>query len=158
MESQTPSRDPRHDAEAAESALAELADDREQLAGRFMSETWWGAPAQGAATAVLIASPAAGPPWSFLLSAAAVLALGAIEHSFRRRTGLAVKRPAGPIGRLLLVLAVVVMAGGFAASLALTLAGARGWVGLIALAGFVLTTAVVVAYDRVYAHEVRRVR
>lgn len=61
------------------------------------------------------------------------------------------------LGRVLVV-ALLVMGAGVGVSLVLSLSGSPETALLVAVAGFVLMTAVVVAYDLAYAHEVRRVR
>ena len=148
----------RPDATTARDALDALASDREDIASRFTEQTRWAAPAQGAGVAVLIAAPAAGLPWMAVLSTVAIAILVGVERRFRARTGLSISRPAGPLGMVLLVATILVMVAGVAVSLVLSLAGEPRWVVLVVALGFVLTTSIVVAYDRVYAREVRRVR
>jgi hypothetical protein len=145
-------------AEAASAALGALEEDRADLAARMRAQTRWAAPAQGGATALLVAAPVAGLPWMMLLSAVAVLALLGVEKRFRARSGLSITRPAGPLGVLVLLVTLLVMASGVAISLVLSLSGEPGSALLVALAVFVIATGLVVAYDRVYAREVRRVR
>lgn len=149
---------PQPDAESARSALESIASDRSDIGARFTNETRWAAPAQGAGVALLVAAPAAGLPWMAALTLAAVIVLMVVEQQFRTRTGMTITRPAGPVGWVLAVLAVVVMAGCMAASTALTLTGSPAWIPAVVAASFVLTTLIVVLYDRTYAREVSRVR
>jgi hypothetical protein len=62
-----------HDPVAARDALDAFEGDRSGIGSRMTAETWWGAPAQGFATALLIAGPAAGIQWAWLPFLAAAL-------------------------------------------------------------------------------------
>ncbi|WP_420112096.1 hypothetical protein [Pseudactinotalea sp.] len=149
---------PRTDAASAQAALDSITTDRSDIGARFTKETWWAAPGQGAGVALLVAAPAPGLPWMAVLSLAGVIVLLVVEIQFRKRTGLTISRPAGPLGWTLAILAVVVMAGGVVASTTLSLAGPTQWIPALVAAAFVLTALIVVLYDRAYAHEVTRVR
>lgn len=150
--------DPQADATSAQAALDSITADRRDIGARFTKETRWAAPAQGAGVALLVAAPAPGLPWMAVLSLAGVIVLLVVEIQFRKRTGLTISRPAGPLGWTLAILAVVVMAGGVVASTTLSLVGPSQWIPAVVAAAFVLTTLIVILYDRTYAREVTRVR
>lgn len=147
-----------HDPASAREALEAISTDRGQIGERITAETWWGAPAQGLAAALIIAAPAAGLIWAWLPSVLGMGIFVGVEMLFRKRSGLGITRPAGPRGLWLLVAFFLIIFFSFAISMTLALFGLSGWVVAVAAAAGVATALLVVAYDRAYAVEVRHAR
>ncbi|MFD2759318.1 hypothetical protein [Gulosibacter faecalis] len=148
-----------HDPAAARDALDAFEGDRSGIGSRMTAETWWGAPAQGFATALLIAGPAAGIQWAWLPFLAAALIFFGVEVYFRRRSSLTISRPAGPLGVVWLIVLGLVCVAALATNILFAYLGvSTGWLLLIALVAGVLITLIVAAYDRTYAVEVQRAR
>lgn len=142
----------------ARDALAAIDADRGRIGERMTAETWWAAPAQGFATALLVAAPVAGLQWAWVPYVAAVGVFAAVEALFRRRAGVSIGRPAGPLGVLLLVLLALMIVAAVGGAVVLSILELQGWaVALAALTG-VLMALGVVGYDRLFAREVRRAR
>ncbi len=122
------------------------------------AETWWAAPAQGAGAALMVAAPAAGLAWGWLLFVTGVATFFVVESVFRRRSGLSISGPAGPRGVALLIGLGCLVAVALAAAVILSFLGLNVAVlGLAMIVGGCFAVGVV-AYDRVYAIEVARVR
>ncbi|WP_127794300.1 hypothetical protein [Agromyces sp. LHK192] len=147
----------RSDAAAhARTALKAIGDDRSRIGELMTAETRWAAPAQGAGAALLVAAPAAGLQWAWLLFVASTSVFIGVELLFRRRSGLSVTRPAGPNGLALLIALALLLLGSLGASLALAVLGLDGWVLVVAAGAGIVFALGTVAYDRVYAAEVLR--
>lgn len=138
----------------ARGALDAVKVDRRRVAERMIRETWWAAPAQGIAAALLVSAPAAGiQGMAIVFGSSALLFLG-VEYLFRRRTGLTITRPAGPLGMTLLVSLGVLLGGSVVTAVMLSIFGGAGWITPLAAVCGVVTAIGVAAYDRVYAREV----
>lgn len=144
------------DRESARESLEAISADRGHIGERITAETWWAAPAQGLGYALIVAVPAAGLIWAWLLVALSAGILVGVEMLFRQRSGLGITRPAGPRGRWLLVAFSLMFLCSFAVSMLLTLFGQTGWVFALAAFAGIVTAIIGVAYDRVYAAEVCR--
>jgi hypothetical protein len=142
----------------ARDALSAVDTDRRRLGDRMTAETYWAAPAQGLAAALLIGAPAAGMPGIFFVFAASMALFIGVEWFFRRRSGLSIGRPAGPVGMTLVVLLGLLLGIFSALSYGLWAFNLVEWVVPLALLGGVLMAFGVVSYDRVFANEVRRAR
>jgi hypothetical protein len=142
----------------ARDALSAVEADRRRLGDRMTAETYWAAPAQGLAAALLIVAPAAGIPGLFLLLAASLALFIGVEWFFRRRSGLSISRPAGPRGMALLVVLGVLLGVFSALSYGLWAFDLVAWIVPVALLGGVLMAFGVISYDRIFANEVRRAR
>jgi hypothetical protein len=153
------SRFDRRDAASARDALDTIAVDRHRLAARFTAETWWCAPAQALAIAILIAAPAAGVagPMS-VLAALATISLVGIEERFRKRTGISTNRPAGPASLTVLIVLCALIIAAFVISLVLATIGERSWIIASTSAGFLVTLGGVALYDRAYSRDLQRAR
>ncbi len=143
---------------SARDALDVIGNDRGRVGDRMSAETWWGAPAQGFAAALLVVGPAAGFQWAWLFFLASTLVSVGVEVFFRRRSGLSISRPAGPRGRALLIGIVFLHVVSLGASVMLAVMGLRGWILVAAAIAGIYTALGVMAYDRIYAAEVRRAR
>ncbi|WP_298037584.1 hypothetical protein [uncultured Microbacterium sp.] len=143
---------------SAREALDTIANDRERVGKRMRAETWWGAPAQGFGVALLVAGPAAGFQWAWLLFLSSTWVFVGVEVYFRRRSGLKISRPAGPRGLALLVGFTLLILVSLGMSAVLALMGLRGWVLVVAAIAGILAWLGVIAYDRIYASEVRRAK
>ncbi|MDQ0093552.1 hypothetical protein [Paeniglutamicibacter psychrophenolicus] len=139
----------------ARDALEMINADRGQIGERITAETWWGAPAQGLAAALIIVVPAAGLVWAWVPSVLGMGIFVGVEMLFRKRSGLGITRPAGPRGLWLLIAFFLIVFFSFAISMLLVVFGLTGWVVAVAVAAGVATALIVVAYDRAYAAEVR---
>lgn len=144
-----------HDPASAREALEAISSDRGQIGERMTAETWWGAPAQGLAVALIVGAPAAGLVWVWLPFALGMGIFVGVEMLFRKRSGLGIARPAGPRGLWLLVAFFLNTFFSFAISMMLGLFGMTGWVVAVAVAAGAVTALIVMAYDRAYAAEVR---
>lgn len=143
---------------SARDALDAIGNDRGRVGDRMSAETWWGAPAQGFAAALLVVGPAAGFQWAWLFFLASTLVSVGVEVFFRKRSGLSISRPAGSRGRALLIGLVFLHLVSLGASVMLAVMGLRGWILVAAAIAGICTALGVVAYDRIYAAEVRRAR
>ena len=143
---------------SAHDALAAVETDRRRLGERMTAETPWAAPAQGLVAALLVGAPAAGFPGVFFVTSASIALAVAVEWMFRKRSGLSISAPAGRRGMALLVLLIVLLCGLTVLSYVLLIFDLTPWIAPLAVFGGVLTALGVVAYDRVYASDVRRVR
>ncbi|GMA29474.1 hypothetical protein [Arenivirga flava] len=142
----------------ARETLAALGEDRRRIGERMTAETWWAAPAQGFGSALLVAAPVAGLQWAWVPFIAGAVVFTAVEALFRRRSGVAIGRPAGPLGVLLLVAIGLLHVAAVGGTVVLSVLELHGWaVALAALTGVVMALGVV-GYDRVFAQEVRRAR
>lgn len=144
------------DPAAARDVLGVIGSDRARIGQRMTAETWWAAPAQGIGAALLVAAPAAGWRWAWLLLVASMWVFLSVEWLFRTRSGLNITRPAGPGGLALLIVLVILLIGAFGVSLTLAILNLSGWIGAVAMGAGVAFALGVVAYDRMYAVEVRR--
>jgi hypothetical protein len=142
----------------ARDALTAVDTDRQRLGDRMTAETHWAAPAQGVAAALLIGAPAAGIPGVFFVIAASMALFIGVEWVFRRRSGLSIGRPAGPLGMTLVVLLGLLLGVFSALSYGLWAFDLVEWIVPLALLGGVLMAFGVVTYDRTFANEVRRAR
>ncbi|ROR79993.1 hypothetical protein SAMN06295974_1887 [Plantibacter flavus] len=86
----------------------------------------------------------------------AALALFGIEYNFRKRTGIATNRPAGPASLMVLIVLCAMTVAAFAASLTLATNGELSWIIALASAGFIIMLMGVAIYDRCYARDLRR--
>lgn len=138
--------------------LEGIEDDRRGLGLRMTAETWWAAPAQGVGAGLMVAAPAAGLTWGWLLFLTGVAIFFVVETVFQRRSGLSISGPAGPRGLVLVVGLGCFLAVALAAGIILSFLGLIAAVcGIAVIAGGCFALGVV-AYDRVYAIEVARVR
>jgi len=151
------------DFEEPETALAALSADRERLAERYAQQPRWAVPAQALGIAAMVASPAAGVGWMSVWTAVAILGLFLVDRAVRRRTGLRVGRPAGPLGLTVLIVLIVLVVALYVVSLAISLPSAIGsgagdgvGVAVVTAAAFLATLLGGLLYDRVYLREVRR--
>jgi hypothetical protein len=142
----------------ARHALSAVDTDRRRLGDRMTAETYWAAPAQGIAAALLIGAPAAGMPGIFFVFAASMAVFIGVEWFFRRRSGLSIGRPAGPLGMTLVLLLGLLLGVFSALSYGLWAFDLVAWIAPVALLGGVLMAFGVVSYDRIFANEVRRAR
>lgn len=144
--------------DSARRMLQGIEDDRRGLGIRMTSETRWAAPAQGVGAGLMVAAPAAGLAWGWLLFVTGVATFFVVEGVFRRRSGLSISAPAGPRGAALLVGLGCLVAVALAAAVILSFLGLIAAVcGIAFIVGGCFTLGVI-AYDRVYAIEVARVR
>jgi len=153
------------DFEGPEAALAALSADRDRLAERYARQPRWAVPAQASGIAVMVASPAAGVGWMSVWTAIAVIGLFAVDRAVRRRTGLRVVRPAGPLGLVVLIVLLVLVIGLYLWSFVVSLPAASGTgpgdgvgVAIATGAAFLTTLLGGLLYDRVYLRELRRGR
>lgn len=137
------------------SVLASLTTDRDRIGERVTAETWWAAPAQGAAVALMIGAPAAGLEWAWLPFILSMGVFIGVELLFRKRSGFGITLPAGPGGWWLLAGLFIIILIAMASSTALTLFGLSGWAIAVAVTAGVAAALTVAAYDRTYAAEVR---
>lgn len=143
---------------SARDALDAIGNDRGRVGDRMSAETWWAAPAQGFAAALLVAGPSAGLQWAWLLFLASMMVSVGVEVFFRKRSGLSISRPAGPRGRALLIGLIFLHLVSLGVSVMFAVMGLRGWILVAAAVAGIYTALGVVAYDRIYAAEVRRAR
>ncbi|WP_010204291.1 hypothetical protein [Salinibacterium sp. PAMC 21357] len=144
-----------HGPTAAREALEALSSDRGRIGDRVTAETFWAAPSQGLGAAFIIGAPAAGLAgawWPIILGLGIFIG---VELLFRQRSGLSITLPAGPRGIWLLVALTVIVTGSFVTSIIFALFGLTGWVIAVAAVAGVMTTFIVMAYDRTFAAEVR---
>lgn len=148
------------EADAAGAALAAVTADRERLAQRLMSQTWWTAPAQAFAIAALIASPAAGFAFGMMMvSGMASVALFSIDHLVRKKMRLvSLPGPKGPLSLTILVILCIAMLGAFAGSIYFEVTDQRGWIVATTIIGFIVALASSALYDVVNTRELLRVR
>lgn len=148
------------EADAAGAALAAVTADRQRLARRLRSQTWWTAPAQALAIAALIASPAAGFAFGMMMvSAIASLALFGIDHLVRKQMRLvSLPGPTGPVSLMILIVLCVALLGAFAGAIYFEVTDQRGWLFATAVCGFVVALASSALYDFANARELLRVR
>ncbi|MBR8740853.1 hypothetical protein [Nocardiopsis sp. MG754419] len=154
MESHQSPQNPTPD--GARAALDALNADRSALADRIVTPPWF-YPGIAAVTTAFVASPAAPSP----LIQCVVVALGSVALislvlAYKRVTGLAISRTAGPRSLALLIVlgALVVLL--LITSLALSLMDREPWVAATAAFTFVMMWAGCLAYDRAYDAELRR--
>lgn len=147
----------RRDRAAVRETLEAISTDRGRIGEKMTAETWWGAPAQGLAVALIVVAPAAGLVWAWLPCVLSIGVFVGVEVLFRKRSGLGITRPAGRRGLWLLVALCFIMFLSFAISMMLALFGLTWWVVAVAVAAGVATAQIVAAYDRAYAAEVRHV-
>lgn len=144
--------------DSARRMLEGIEDDRRGLGLRMTAETWWAAPAQGVGVGLMVAAPTAGLAWGWLLFVTGVSTFFVVESVFRRRSGLSISGPAGPHGVALLVGLGCLVTVALAAAVILSFLGLNAAaLGLAMIVGGCFAIGVV-AYDRVYAIEVTRVR
>ena len=143
---------------SARDVIDAIGNDRGRVGDRMSAETWWAAPAQGFAAALLVAGPSMGLQWAWLLFLASVLVSVGVEVFFRKRSGLSISRPAGPRGRALLIGLIFLHLVSLGVSVMLAVMGLHGWILVAGAIAGIYTALGVVAYDRIYAAEVRRAR
>src|SRR5690606_4514027 len=134
------------DPASARTALDAVGRDRGRIGASIKRETWWAAPAQGFAALLLVVAPAAGLELAWLFFVASMLVFVGVEILFRKRSGLAVTRPAGPRGVALLIALSLVFVGATVASTTLAIFDLRGWAVVVACATGLATTLGVVVY------------
>lgn len=146
------------DPATARGALDAIADDQAGFLQRVGSHTRWTAPAQGFGIALLVAAPAVGMRWGWLLYLLGVLTLIGTEVLFRTRTGVVLARPAGRRSLAVLIALLVALVVSVALSTLLAILGESGWVLAVAAAIGIATVVGAIAYDRAYASDLLRGR
>ena len=146
-------------ASSARAALAAIAMDRQRLGRRLEAQTWWTAPAQAIAIAVVIASPAAGIAFGMMMvSAIATMVLVGIDRLVRKRMQLVtLPGPTGPMSLTILIILCVAIVGAFALSIYFEFNNLHAGIVVTAVAGFVVTLIGSVLYDLANARGLLRV-
>lgn len=140
-------RAPRPTPAEARTALADLATDRATLAARVVTP-WWYHPTLGAVVALIVCSQALPSPASLVLLPVALLGLPALVVLYRRRYGVWVSEPAGPLSRRIYRALIVVLVLVFGAMLVVKLTAVEyRWVLLPAAVGFVAAVVLGPWYD-----------
>lgn len=138
---------PRPTPAAARSALAELAADRATLAARVVTP-WWYHPTLGAVVALVVCTQALASPASLILLPVALFGLPALVLLYRRRYGVWVGEPAGPLARRIYRALVLVLVLVLAATVVVRLTGIEyRWALLPAAVGFVAAVVLGPWYD-----------
>ncbi|WP_273652133.1 hypothetical protein [Cellulomonas fimi] len=140
-------RAPRPTPAEARDALAGLATDRATLAARVVTP-WWYHPTLGAVVALIVCTQALPSPASLVLLPVALLGLPALVVLYRRRYGVWVSEPAGPLSRRIYRALIVVLVLVFGALLVVKLTAVEyRWVLLPAVVGFVAAVVLGPWYD-----------
>lgn len=142
----------------AETALAELARDRERLAARIITP-WWYHPALGLITAVFAGAQALPGVWPIAATALGIIALPVLTTTYARVSGVVVTKragkPAGPRSRRLLIATLAVFIAAMSCSLAFKFLDVSPWWALIP-AGVMFAATVVLGrrYDEALRQEI----
>lgn len=131
----------------ARRALLDLEDDGATLAARVVTP-WWYHPAVGGIVAVVVCVQALPFPWSLVVLPLAVLGLPGVVVAYRRRYGVWVAEPAGPLSRRLYRAMIATFLLSFAAALVVRYTTVPDvWVLLPAAAAFVAAVVLGPWYD-----------